>query len=415
MSTTVPAFTPVVTIFVRHSADCKYHGDEFARRCKCRKHLRWTQNGTQHRRQAGTRSWEEAERAKRQLEDQLAGRAPSSDTATDGARFLSDALDLFIKDKKVEGLTDGVIKKYTLELERLKEYCEQHRVFTVQAVTRELLTEFCATWEKFYPSSTTRSKVRERLRSFLRYCYEAQWIPRIPALPKIKVDEAPTLPLTADEYARLLDALHVANPRRWDGKISTQGLTATTHARIRALIQLMRWSGLAIRDAATLKTSQLKHEAEKGIYRVVTKRQKTGTDVSVPIPQEVAEELLAVAAANSNSQYIFWTGIGAAETIAKTWTSRYIRPAFEAAKIPSDGHMVSHRLRDTFAVDLLEKGIPLEEVSKLLGHESIKTTEKHYAKWVKGRQDRLDNLVVGTWNNGDGVGKGTAKATRPAK
>jgi site-specific recombinase XerD len=48
-------------------------------------------------------------------------------------------------------------------------------------------------------------------------------------------------------------------------------------------------------------------------------------------------------------------------------------------------------------VDLLEKGVPLEEVSKLLGHESIKTTEKSYAKWVQGRQDRLDALVTATW------------------
>jgi integrase len=59
--------------------------------------------------------------------------------------------------------------------------------------------------------------------------------------------------------------------------------------------------------------------------------------------------------------------------------------------------MMSHRLRDTFAVVLLSKGVPPEEVSKLLGHESIKTTERHYAKWIKGRQDRLDSLVVGTW------------------
>ena len=48
-------------------------------------------------------------------------------------------------------------------------------------------------------------------------------------------------------------------------------------------------------------------------------------------------------------------------------------------------------------MDLLEKGLPMEEVSKLLGHESIWTTERSYAKWSKGRQDRLDALVVGTW------------------
>ncbi len=75
---------------------------------------------------------------------------------------------------------------------------------------------------------------------------------------------------------------------------------------------------------------------------------------------------------------------------------RYVLPLFEAAGVRS-GHMVSHRLRDTFAVDLLQKGVPLEEVSKLLGHESIKTTEKHYAKWVSGRQDHLDSFLMGTW------------------
>ena len=39
--------------------------------------------------------------------------------------------------------------------------------------------------------------------------------------------------------------------------------------------------------------------------------------------------------------------------------------------------MISHRLRDSFVVDVLQKGIPLEDVSKLLGdtrycaHDSV--------------------------------------------
>jgi integrase/recombinase XerD len=59
------------------------------------------------------------------------------------------------------------------------------------------------------------------------------------------------------------------------------------------------------------------------------------------------------------------------------------------------GH--SHQLRDTFAVELLRQGVPMEELSKLLGHTSIRTTEKSYAPWVTARQDRLNALVVGTF------------------
>jgi integrase/recombinase XerD len=54
------AATPIVTIYVRHSAGCKYEGDEFAKRCDCGKHLRWSQDGQQYRRTAGIRSWAEA-------------------------------------------------------------------------------------------------------------------------------------------------------------------------------------------------------------------------------------------------------------------------------------------------------------------------------------------------------------------
>jgi site-specific recombinase XerD len=95
--------------------------------------------------------------------------------------------------------------------------------------------------------------------------------------------------------------------------------------------------------------------------------------------------------------YFFWSGHGKVQSATSNWGQRYIAPCFKAAGIESEGNMLSHRLRDTFAVDLLEKGVPMEEVSKLLGQTSIRTTEKHYAKWSKGRQDRLDTLVSGTW------------------
>ena len=192
------------------------------------------------------------------------------------------------------------------------------------------------------------------------------------------------MPLTADEYDRLLKAIPATFPDK------------DRQARVRALVQLMRWSGLALVDALTLERGEIQWDKCKRVHRIVTARQKTGTHVSVPIPANIALELLAVL--NGNDQYVFWSGEGEKERVTKSWTKYVIAPLFKAAKIKCAGNMRSHRLRDTFAVDLLEKGVPLEEVSKLLGHESIKTTEKSYAKWVKGRQDRLDRLVMATWS-----------------
>jgi hypothetical protein len=42
---------------------------------------------------------------------------------------------------------------------------------------------------------------------------------------------------------------------------------------------------------------------------------------------------------------------------------------------------------------LLQEGVPLEHISKLPGHRSVTTSERHYAKWVNRRQDQLDILL----------------------
>jgi len=200
--------TRLITIFVRHSADCKYAGDEFCKRCNCRKHLRWTQDGKQYRRKAGTRSGQQAEEEKRRVEDQLAGRIPHLEPTT--GKPLSEAVTVFIQSKKNKNITKKVLDKYTRELARLRTFCESKDVFTVQALTGELLTEYCGTWPELYPSTTTRAKVRERCRSFIRYCYQVRWLDRVLPLDSIQVDEPETMPLTDAEYTKLLDSVYVA-------------------------------------------------------------------------------------------------------------------------------------------------------------------------------------------------------------
>ena len=53
--------------------------------------------------------------------------------------------------------------------------------------------------------------------------------------------------------------------------------------------------------------------------------------------------------------------------------------------------------RDTFAVELLLAGVPIDQVSALLGHRSVRMTEKHYLPWVKARQRQLTASVRRAW------------------
>ncbi len=58
----------------------------------------------------------------------------------------------------------------------------------------------------------------------------------------------------------------------------------------------------------------------------------------------------------------------------------------------------SHNLRKTFATRLLSRGAAITDVQHLLGHASVKTTEKAYAAFVKNERfkqtiDLLDKPV----------------------
>jgi len=54
----------------------------------------------------------------------------------------------------------------------------------------------------------------------------------------------------------------------------------------------------------------------------------------------------------------------------------WLRPVFDKACVTHGREeMLSHRFRHTFAVEMLLAGVPIERVSLLLGHKTIRTTE----------------------------------------
>lgn len=160
-----------------------------------------------------------------------------------------------------------------------------------------------------------------------------------------------------------------------------------------ALVLLMRWSGLAIKDAVGLKRDRLD---EHGV--LFLRRAKTGVPVFVPLPPAVSSLLWSLPAVSA--EYFFWSGHGDLESAVKGY-QRSFRKLFRIADLKNqDGSRKrchSHMFRDTFAVELLLAGVPIDQVSVLLGHHSVKMTEKHYLPWVKARQKQLTASVRRAW------------------
>lgn len=157
----------------------------------------------------------------------------------------------------------------------------------------------------------------------------------------------------------------------------------------------MRWSGLRIRDAVTLEKTRLIGD------NLLLYQAKTGTPVYVPLPPEVAEGLRSVPPGpKPNPRSFFWSGNGEPKSAVADWQRSY-RRLFETASLEKpDGtrkRCFPHMFRDTFAVEMLLAGVPIDQVSILLGHKSVKITEKHYAPWVKARQEQLAASVRNAW------------------
>jgi integrase len=282
-------------------------------------------------------------------------------------------------------------------------FCDQKGIRFLSELNLNMVREWRSTWKV---DSITRYKRQGQILGFFWFCERAEWLPRnfatdmTKGLGKIQVKPVQTGYFAPAEYKAVIDSTYAYSDRPTVDKHNS--LNIGGH-RIRALSELMRWTGLRIRDAITLEKNRLQHDPDTGIWSVMVYQRKTGDPVYCPVPPHVADSLLNVPASqkgNSNETYFFWTGAGNAKTVVANWQRSYSKLFKLTALKEPDGspkRCHPHMFRDTFAVEALLSGMRLEEVSTILGHSSVKVTEKHYMPWVRARQTSLNQSVVNSW------------------
>lgn len=390
-----------ISIYTRHGSRCSKRGStneqkaaaKYEKRCNCPKWIYLFHDGQDYRFSAGTRTWEKAEEKKRELEDSLDPvKAELRRLKTEQQLLrkpISDAIDEFLSDAEARNLAPTSQSKLrTIFKRQLLPWVQDNGLFYLDELTTVQLTKWRSTW---HHAPATKRHRQEVLRGFFRFCIQQGWVKQNPAcgLSRIKVKQRPTNYFPPEEFQQLVEATYSYGKNSKNPDYSA--------IRIRTFLLLMRCSGLRIGDAATLERSRLVGN-NLFLYQA-----KTGEPVYVPLPCEVAKALREVPPGKHPSpNYFFWSGTCSIKCISQNW-DRALRSLFRIANIripdgaPKRCH--SHMLRDTFAVEMLLAGVSLEKVSMLLGHSSIKTTQKHYAPWVRARQRDLEDTVNTAWGH----------------
>lgn len=361
-------------IWRRHVEPCK-SGNRSDPRCKCPIYQEFRVGKKRFRRTLKTRNWQKALQIAR--EEELNGlpkpKSPTIEQA--GERFLEDA--------KARGVREPTLYKFRLLFQQMKTFAEDKGLVFVSDFDLESARQFRETWPN--TNFGARKKLQE-LRTFFHFCTASKWISENPAslLKPGKTVAPQIIPITAEELEKILEACQSHSNKR-------------NAIRLRALLLLMRHTGLRIRDAVTLRRADIQDG------RAIVRTAKTGADIRCPIPPVLQDALDAVP---PGGEFYFWNGASKPKSAVGNY-QRALRRLFKSAKTP---RVFPHLFRHTFATELLSTGSGLEDVARLLGHSSIRVTERNYSHWIKSRQDRLEESVKNTWAQ-----LGTMRAKPPSK
>ena len=292
--------------------------------------------------------------------------------------------------------------KYRTLMNQLAAFCRHKGYTTVQSFDQDAMLEFWTSWrdsEAPYKKGTQWSKNSlatckrslKTMRLFFARCLKRNLITEDPSRV-IEVTPEPRRKkksqvkfLNRAQMAAIMLTLEEDYPR----------MAPYNKLRLKALMLLMRWTGLRISDAVKLT----RRDVKKDVLHIETR--KSSTKVQLPLPGELMDLLNQLEPYEGD--YLFWNRRSGESNIT-TCEHNFgtaISNLFQKANVKKDIRQASHRFRNTFAVHLLTKGVPLETVSLMLGHQNVSTTENYYADFSTGYMDRAERMVRKAWELGE--------------
>src|SRR6185437_3447713 len=142
-------------------------------------------------------------------------------------------------------------------------------------------------------------------------------------------------------------------------------------SQVRDIFLFSCFTGLAYADLQKLRRSEISTGIDGGKW-IFTRRQKTDTASRIPLlptAQQILEKYLDHPLCRNDKVL---------PILSNQKMNQYLKEIADVCHI--DKYLTFHIARHTFATTItLSNGVPIETVSKMLGHRNLKTTQ-HYAK-----------------------------------
>ncbi len=293
-------------------------------------------------------------------------------TGEDQAEFTLCKLMEYHNAEQVKVLEPGTMKNYYTTQKYIKEFIKE-RFKTSDKYLSELSYKFITDFEYYLRNRTPEKgqkplnnnglmKHIERFCKMVNLAVRLEWIDRNPFQAyQLKFDKVEREYLTKDELAR----------------IENKHFNIVRLQVVQDLFIFSCYTGLAYIDVFNLTPANLIEKSENDIW-ITTNRQKTNEPVKVPL---LPKALAIVEKYKGHPQALAEGKV--LPTLSNQKLNSYLKEIADTCDITKP--LTFHIARHTFATTVtLTNGVPIETVSKLLGHSKLTTTQI-YAKVIESK------------------------------
>jgi site-specific recombinase XerD len=155
-------------------------------------------------------------------------------------------------------------------------------------------------------------------------------------------------------------------------RVTVKSFATERLSQVRDIFLFSCFTGLAYADLQKLKRAEITTGIDGGKW-IFTRRQKTDTPSRIPllpVAQQILEKYWDHPLCREKDKVL--------PILSNQKMNQYLKEIADVCQI--DKYLTFHIARHTFATTItLSNGVPIETVSKMLGHRNLKTTQ-HYAK-----------------------------------